>query len=158
MADNAVTLPASNKSILSEQEQSAFGFTNKFRINFSDFSTVTTTGATDTVTFALGALPAKWLVDKALVNVTTAFTGITGATTIAVGTTTTVAAFVTAVTCTATGAIQMASTLPVLTNATATATKSMVVTFTTAGTGGPAAITAGQCDIYLSIADQSKLP
>ena len=157
MADNAYTLASTRISILSEQEQAATGFTNKYRILASDW-TAATSGATDTVTVTLGALPAKWLVDKALVNVTTAFTGITGAALFSVGTTTSVTAFVTAVTVSAAGAIQMNSALPVLTNATAVATKSMVAQYTAAGTGGPAGITAGQLDIYLSVVDTSKLP
>jgi hypothetical protein len=157
MADNPITLTSTANGILSEQERAGFGFTNRYRIKFSDWSGVTTTGATDTATFTLGALPAKWLVDRALVNVTTAYAGIT-AMTVAVGTTTATTAFVTAVSCLTVGAIQMNSALPVLTSAMATATKNIVTTFTAAGTGGPAGITAGQCDVYLAVKDLTQFP
>lgn len=156
MADTAVTLSSTRVAVLSEQEQANTGFSHKFQIPYTDL-TSSTTGATDTVTVTLGALPAKWYIDKALVNITTAFTGITGAT-FTVGTTTSAAALVSSNSALTAGCIPMASTVPILTNATATATKNLTMVFTAAGTGGPAGLTAGQMDIYLNIKNTAKLP
>ena len=92
MADTATTLGRSAKSTLSLQEQ-ARGFSHKFTINYDDVNNGT--GNADTETVTLGTTPAKWYVDKALVNVRTAFAGTT-AFSLAVGTTTTADLFVTA--------------------------------------------------------------
>ena len=85
MADTAVTISRARVSQLSLQEQ-ARGFSHKFNVKSSDVALGS--GATDTVTVTLGALPSKYVLNNALVNITTAFTGTT-AFTVQVGTTTT---------------------------------------------------------------------
>jgi hypothetical protein len=157
MADTAITIPAARVSTISEQGQASFGFNYKATLKYTDLNTSTTSGATDTVTVTLGATPAKWYVSNALVNITTAFTGITGAT-INVGTTTSTVALIASTSVLTAAVLPMVSTVPILTNATATASKNLVAVFTAAGTGGPAGLTAGQLDIYLRILDSSAMP
>ena len=131
--------------------------TIKYTIPYSDVAVTSATLTADTVTVTLGALPDKWLVDKALVNITTAFAGTT-ALTINVGTTTSTSAFVTAQSVLTAGVLPMASTVPVLTNATATASKNIVAVFTNATGGSPSALTAGSLDVYLNVQNAALLP
>ena len=150
MADTAVTISRSKAYNLSLQEQ-ARGFSHKFSVSYSDVAYGS--GSTDTVTMTLGALPSAWVVTDALVNVSTAFAGTT-AFTVQVGTTTSAAAFVTATSVLTAGVIGSPLT-NTYTNATATATKNLVATFTNATGGSPSALTAGALDIYLNIIDLS---
>ena len=85
MANTNVTIARSKAYNLSLQEI-ARGYSHKFHVDYSDVALGT--GSTDTVTLTLGALPSAWVVENALVNVSTAFAGTT-AFTIIVGTTTT---------------------------------------------------------------------
>ncbi|WP_339940441.1 hypothetical protein, partial [Undibacterium luofuense] len=135
---------------LSLHEQ-ARGFSHKFNIPYS--AVAYGSGSTDTVTVTLGALPANWVINNALVNVSTAFAGTT-AFTVQVGTTTSSAAFVTATSVLSAGVIgsPLSATL---TNATGTASANLVATFTNATGGSPSALTAGALDIYLNIVDLS---
>jgi hypothetical protein len=149
MADTAITITRANLSQLSLQEQ-ARGFSNKFHV---DYSTVALgSGASDTVTLTLGALPSNFVMNNALVNITTAFAGTT-AFSVNVGTTSSTSALVTA------QSVKTAGVLAgVLTNAAivkGTASVNLVATFTNATGGSPSALTAGALDIYLNIVDLS---
>ena len=155
MADTAITISPTRVTPLAEEEQAATGFNSKFRVLWSDI--LYGTGASDTVTMTLGATPANWYIDKAFMKITTAFAGITAMTVIA-GTTTSTAALFSSVSILTAANINQAVGVPVLTNTTATATKNLTVTFTAAGTGGPAGLTAGDLSIYLRLADVSRLP
>lgn len=151
MADTAVTLLGTRKSVLADVEAIRLGFNFKATIPYSDVALGT--GSTDTVTVTLGSTPALWLVDKAMVNVTTAYAGTT-AMNIQVGTTTTTTGFITATSVLTAGVLQPATgigTLNVISSGTATASKSIVAIFTNATGGSPSALTAGSVDIYLSI-------
>ncbi len=150
MADFPITLASTRKSPLPDAER-INGFSTKFTIPYSDIAVATATGTGDTVTVTLGALPARWAVNKALVNITTAFAGTT-ALTVVVGTTTTTNAFISS-TSVLTAATIGSGLTDALTNATATATKSMVAVFSNATGGSPSALTAGSLDIYLNILD-----
>lgn len=150
MADTAVTISRSKAYNLSLQEQTR-GYSHKFSVSYSDVAFGS--GATDTVTMTLGALPSTWVVTDALVNVSTAFAGTT-AFTVQVGTTTSTAAFVTATSVKTAGVIGSPLT-NAFTNATATATANLVAVFTNATGGSPSALTAGALDIYLNIIDLS---
>lgn len=156
MADTAITINDDRVSPLSEQEQAATGFNRKFRVLAADLA-ASTSGATDTVTLTLGATPANWYIDKAMVNITTAFAGITAAT-FTVGTTTSVAAIISSTSILTAAILNMAIGVPIFTNTAATATKNVVAIFTAAGTGGPAALTTGVMDIYLRLQDCSRMP
>jgi len=147
MADTAVTIARARTSELSLQEQ-ARGFSNKFNVKYSDVALGT--GSSDTVTLTLGALPSKYVLNNALVNVTTAFAGTT-AFTIQVGTTTTTNNLVTAQSVLTAGVLAGVPTTATI--RTATATANLVAIFTNATGGSPSALTAGELDIYLNIVD-----
>jgi len=149
MADTAVTIARARTSELSLQEQ-ARGFSNKFNVKYSDVAFVS--GSSDTVTLTLGALPSKYVLNNALVNVTTAFAGTT-AFTIQVGTTTTTNNLVTAQSVLTAGVLAGVPTTATI--RTATATANLVAIFTNATGGSPSALTAGELDIYLNIVDLS---
>lgn len=153
MADTPLTIARNRVSSLSLEEQ-ARGFSHKFNVQYSDVAYGA--GSADTVTLTLGALPAKWVVNNALVNIKTAFAGTT-AFTVVVGTTTTTNAFVTSQSVMTAGVLGTALT-GALTNATATATKNLVAIFTNATGGSPSALTAGELDIYLNIIDVGNDP
>jgi hypothetical protein len=155
MADTPITLPITRTSPLSINESADFGMNSKFTILYSDIAYGT--GSTDTVTVTLGTTPASWYVDKALGNVRTAFAGTT-ALTVAVGTTSSTTAFISAQSVLVADQLEMASTLPILTNAKGTAALSLVAVFTNATGGSPSALTAGAMDLYLNIKDTSELP
>jgi hypothetical protein len=149
MADTAVTIARARTSELSLQEQ-ARGFSNKFNVKYSDVAFGS--GSSDTVTLTLGALPSKYVLNNALVNVTTAFAGTT-AFTIQVGTTTTTNNLVTAQSVLTAGVLAGVPTTATI--RTATATANLVAIFTNATGGSPSALTAGELDIYLNIVDLS---
>lgn len=151
MANTNVTIARSKAYNLSLQEQTR-GYSHKFHVDYSDVAQGT--GATDTVTMTLGSLPSTWVVENALVNVSTAFAGTT-AFTVTVGTTTSTAAFITS-TSVKTAGIIGSPLSAALTNATGTASASLVATFTNATGGSPSALTAGALDIYLNIIDLSN--
>lgn len=157
MANAAVTISGTRVVPLSEQERAATGYNAKFRVIYSDINASTATTAGDVVTLTLGATPSKWYVDRAGVNITTAFAGIT-AMTLIVGTTSSTAALISSTSILTAAFLNQVSTVPVLTNLTATAAVNLVATFTAAGTGGPAALSAGQLDIYLRVIDTTQLP
>jgi len=155
MAAYATTLTATYISPLNDVERIQ-GWNRKFVIPYTFVAQASATTATDVVTVTLGNTPAKWMVDKARAVVTTAFAGTgTQTLTMSVGTTSSVAAFITATSVLTAAAIPMASTLPVLTNATATAAVSLVATFTNAAASSPSAVTAGSVTILLNVQDQS---
>jgi hypothetical protein len=149
MADTAVTIARADTSQLSLQEQSR-GFSNKFHVDASDVAFGS--GSSDTVTLTLGALPSNFVINNALVNITTAFAGTT-AFSVNIGTTSSTSALVTA------QSVKTAGVLAgLLTNATivkGTASVSLVAIFTNATGGSPSALTAGALDIYLNIVDLS---
>lgn len=150
MADTAITINSARISELSNQER-LNGYTNKFKVLYSDIAYGS--GSTDTVTLTLGSTPANFLIDKACVNVSTAFAGTT-ALTLIVGTTTTTNNFIASTSVLTAGLIQPstgANTVATIAGSTGTAAKSLVATFTNATGGSPSALTAGELDIYLSI-------
>ena len=153
MADTAVTIARSKISQLSLEEQ-ARGFSHKFHVDYSDVALGS--GSTDTVTMTLGTTPTTWYVDRALVNITTAFAGTT-AMTLIVGTTTTTNAFISSTSVLTAGLIGSNIT-SALTNGKGTAATGLTAIFTNATGGSPSALTAGALDIYLNIVDAGTQP
>ena len=149
MAETAVTIARADTSQLSLQEQ-ARGFSNKFHVDYSDVAFGS--GNADTVLMTLGALPSNFVLNNALVNITTAFAGTT-AFSITVGTTTTTNALVTAQSVKTAGVLAGVPTTATLVKGTASV--NLVATFTNATGGSPSALTAGALDIYLNIVDLS---
>jgi len=155
MATTAITISPTRVTPLSEQEVAATGFNARFRVLSTDI--LYGTGTSDIVTVTLGATPAKWYIDKAGVNISTAFAGIT-VVSIIVGTTSSTAALTSSTSILTAAFLNQTVGTPVLTNTTGTASVNLVATFTAAGTGGPAALTAGQLDIYLNLTNTALLP
>jgi len=149
MADTAVTISRADLSQLSLQEQ-ARGFSNKFHVDYSDVAFGT--GASDTVTLTLGALPSNFVINNALVNITTAFAGTT-AFSVNIGTTSSTSALVTAQSVKTAGVLAGVPTTATLVKGTASV--NLVAIFTNATGGSPSALTAGALDIYLNIVDLS---
>lgn len=149
MADTAVTITRADLSQLSLQEQ-ARGFSNKFHVDYSDVALGA--GSTDTVTLTLGTLPSNFIINGALVNITTAFAGTT-AFSINVGTTSSTSALVTAQSVKTAGVLAGVPTTATLVKGTASV--NLVAIFTNATGGSPSALTAGALDIYLNIVDLS---
>lgn len=149
MADTAVTITRADLSQLSLQEQ-ARGFSNKFHVDYSDVALGA--GSTDTVTLTLGTLPSNFVINGALVNITTAFAGTT-AFSINVGTTSSTSALVTAQSVKTAGVLAGVPTTATLVKGTASV--NLVAIFTNATGGSPSALTAGALDIYLNIVDLS---
>ena len=155
MAAYTIALPKARISPLSNQEQAATGCNTRWRVLYTDVAYATATATDDVVTLTLGVTPSNWIVDKALVNVTTAFAGTT-ALTLAVGTTSATTAFVSAQSVKTAGPLEMVSTVPILTNAQGTASLSLVGTLTNATGGSISALSAGQLDIFLNVVNLDK--
>ena len=150
MANTAITISPTRVTPLSEQEVAATGYNARFRVLYSDLGTASS--ASEVTTITLGATPAKWYLDKAGVNITPAFAGITAYTTSSTAALTSSTSILTA------AFLNQTVGTPILTNTTGTAAVNLVATFTAAGTGGPAALTAGQLDIYLNLTNTALLP
>lgn len=156
MANTNITINAARVTPLSEQEQTATGYNYKATVLYGDLSAAGT-GAADTGTIVLGNTPTKWYIDKAGLNIRTAFAGITAAT-VTVGTTTTTNAAIASVSLLTAAWVPQASGVAVSTNLNGVTALSTVAVFTAAGTGGLAGLTAGAADIYLRIINTDKLP
>ena len=158
MSDTAITINSARISPLSEQERAALGFTHKYTVLYGDIAYGST--ETDTVSLTLGATPAKFCVDKAAVQVRTAFAGTT-AMTIQLGTTSDIDNFITPQSI-LTAAYLFSSkgpnTVETKAGSTATAAVNLLATFTNATGGSPSALTAGAADIYLSVNNVTQLP
>ena len=150
MASYSVTIPKARATPLSLEEQASTGCNTRWRLLTSDVAYATATATNDVLTFTLGNTPANWIVNRALANVTTAFATTTAAT-LAVGTTSSTAAFISAQDILTAGPLEMVSTVPIGTNAQGTAATSLVATVTNATGGSLSGITAGQVDIYLNV-------
>ena len=155
MADTAIVVSPTRVSPLSVDEIANQGFSVKYNVLFSDIAYGT--GSTDTVTMTLGATPTGFYIDRALGLVSTAFAGTTSLTA-QVGTTSSTAALISAQSIKSAGALEMVSTVPILTNATATTSVNLVAIFTNADGGSPSALTAGEMSIYLHVVSFSDLP
>ena len=153
MATYTTTLTATYSSALSDIEN-INGWNRKFVIPYTFVAQASATTATDVVTVTLGNTPANWVVNRARAVVTTAFS-VTGTQTmtVQVGTTSSVAAFVSAQSVNTVASLGQVSTLPQLTNATGTSALSMVATFTNAAASSPSAITAGSITVLLDVQD-----
>jgi hypothetical protein len=158
MATSTIAINDDRVTPLSNQEQATTGFNAKFSVLASDIAASGLTGSSDIVIITLGNSPAKWYVDRAMVNVSTAFAGTT-AMTIIVGSTSDNDAFVTSTSVLTAGVIGTAGFAPVtVTNSSSTSAVSLQATFTNATGGSPSALTAGALDIYLRVKDTTELP
>lgn len=145
--------------ILPLETQAATGFTHMWRIPYSDINDASWTGQGDTVTVTLGDTPARFLVDKAMHDIATAF-ATTGTLTLQVGTDGDPDNFIDAQDAKTAGVYLADTSGTVKTEAGSfgTAADVLVARFTTqASTGAPADITAGEVYIFLGITDVAAL-
>lgn len=160
MADQAVTLATASSAsngikidVLSAEQTRQTGFTHRWRVPFDILNNAAWTGQGDTVTVTLGSTGTKWLVDKAAVDIKTAF-ATTGTLTVQVGTDGDPDNFIDAQDA-KTAAILLADTSATVKTEAGSfgiASDVLTVTFTTQGsTGAPADITAGVCDVLLAV-------
>jgi hypothetical protein len=73
MADQTKTLSSEFIEILPAETTRQTGFTHRYRIPFTEINNSAWTTDGDTVTVTLGSTPAKFLVDKVMVDIKTAF-------------------------------------------------------------------------------------
>lgn len=155
MADTAVTISDDRISRLSQQEIAATGCNFKAKVLYTDVAFGS--GSTDTVTMTVGSTPAKFLVDKAFANVTTAFAG-TGAFTFKAGATDD-DAFIADTSVMTAGVINLAGSVPAAAaGSKGTAAQTIKFIFTNATSGAPEDLSAGEMDVYLNILDTASLP
>ena len=160
MADTPLTISKTRVTPLTDAERNN-GYTHKFKIKYSDIACGT--GASDTVTLTLGSSPARWLVSRAVMNITTSFVG-TGTQTFAVtvGEAVNAASLVasTALLSTAVGLViptNGANAVNQAANCKGTTTATFKAVFTNAAAGSPSALTAGELDLYISMIDLDLL-
>lgn len=166
MADQPVTLATASSAsngvkieTLSAETKRATGFSHRFRIPFDILNNSSWTTQGDTVTVTLGTTPAKFLIDKAAVEISTAF-ATTGTLTIQVGTDGDPDNFIDAQDAKTAAILIGSQGAEPLTEAgtIGVASDVLVARFTTQGsTGAPSNITAGVADVYLSIVDMADL-
>ena len=152
MANYTATLSDSQKSLLSAQARAYSGFTHKWTVKYTDIDDDSATSTGDTITVALGNTPANFIIMRAMVHVTTAFAG-GGTLTIDVGTDGDEDNFINLKAVTAVGPIiELAGAAPVTVAGTyAAAADALQAHFINASSSNPAALSAGELDIYLSM-------
>ena len=157
MANYTATLDNSRKSVLSNQER-AMGFTHKYNIKYTDIDDDSATSTGDTITVALGNTPTDFVILKAMVNVTTAFAG-GGTLTVDVGFDGDEDNLINLKSVTAVGPIiELAGAAPVTVAGTyAAAADALQAHFINSSSSNPAALTAGELDIYLAMYDCNEL-
>jgi hypothetical protein len=157
MAAYTATLDDSRKTVLSNQER-AMGFTHKYTIKYTDIDDDSATSTGDTVTVALGNTPTDFVITKAMVNVTTAFAG-GGTLTIDVGTDGDANNFINLKSVTAVGPIiELAGAAPVTVAGTFAATAdALEAHFINSSSSNPAALSAGELDIYLGMVSANNI-
>ncbi len=155
MANYNVTLPVAQTSPVSDIGR-IWGYNRKATIKYSDVAVSSATTSTDTVTVSIGSTPTKWAINKALVNITTAFAG-TSALTVTVGPPGTANAMVASASVLTAGFLGQASGVAALTNLTSTAATTIQAVFTNATGDSPSALTAGEMDIYYNVIDGSTV-
>ena len=151
MANYTATLADSRKTILSAQARAYSGFTHKWTIKYTDIDDDSATSTGDTITVALGDTPTDYIIMRAMMNVTTAFAG-GGTLTMDVGTDGDEDAFINLQAVTAVGPIIALGALPVTVGSTfAAASDALQAHFINSSSSNPAALSAGEVDIYLSM-------
>jgi hypothetical protein len=162
MADQAVTLATASSATrnikieqLSAEQMAHTGFTHYFRIPHDILNNASWTGQGDTVTVTLGSTPARYIVDRAAIDISTVFAN-TGTLTVSLGTSANTALLIAATTAKTAGLINSSGAPANACNGTSAAT--LQARFTTqASTGAPADITGGVCDVFMRIIDVADL-
>jgi len=153
MADNAATLSNTYVSILSAQQRNATGFSHVIRIPYTEVYSATQTTQGDTKTLTIGTTPARYSIDRVLVDVATAY-ATTGTLTVSVGTSSNTALILAAASCKTAGALSADALNGAANKTVGTSAATLQVRFTTqASTGAISDITAGDLYVWLRIMD-----
>jgi hypothetical protein len=157
MADKTVAFDEKRVSVLTDQERSMSGFTHKFVINASDINDSTWTSAGDDVIVELYDTDADWFVEKAAVNVTTAFTA-SSSLAIEVGTDGDTDNFIQAASVKTAGPIigDQSGIVKTVAGSYAAASDKLVAYFTCDSNGAPVNISTGQAVVFLTIRELNK--
>jgi len=162
MADQTVTLATATSATrntkleqLSAEQMAHTGFTHWFRVPFDVLNNSSWTTQGDTVTVTLGTTPARYIVDRCAIDISTVFAN-TGTLTVSLGTSANTALLIAATTAKTAGIINGTAAPAAACAGTSAAT--LQCRFTTqSATGAPADITGGVCDIFVRIIDISDL-
>lgn len=162
MPDQAVTLATASSATrnikieqLSAEQMTHTGYTHYFRIPFDILNNASWTAQGDTVTVTLGTTPARYIVDRCSIDISTVFAN-TGTLTVSLGTSANTALLIAATSAKTAGLINSNGTPANACNGTSAGT--LQVRFTTqASTGAPADITGGVADVFLRIIDVTDL-
>jgi hypothetical protein len=155
MADQTTTLASDYVEILPAETTRQTGFTHRFRIPYTSINTSTWTTDGDTVTVTLGTTPTKFLVDKVMVDIKTAFV-TDGTLTIQVGTDGDPDNFLDAQSAKTAALLAAGVSGTIVTEAGSfgIASDVLVARFTTqAATGAPSDISAGEAVVWLAVRD-----
>lgn len=157
MGNTNVTLASQYCKVLSAEEVRQTGFTHAFTIPYTTISAVSGGVTTDTVTVTLGTTPARFLIDRATWDVTTAFTTTaTGTLTAGLGTSSQVATFLAAKDMLTAGP-GTTTTLAATTYASGTSAVSLVSRFTTGTAGAPSDVATGSVTLFIRMIDLAAL-
>ena len=156
MADNAATLSTSYVQVLSAQQRAERGFTHVIRIPYTEVYSATQTTQGDTKTLTIGTTPARYVVDRVLVDVATAY-ATTGTLTVSVGTSSNTALVLAAASCKTAGVLSADAGNAAANKCTGTTAATLQVRFTTqSSTGAISDITAGDLYVWLRIIDLAQ--
>lgn len=156
MADNAATLSTSYVQVLSAQQRAEKGFTHVIRIPYTEVYSATQTTQGDTKTLTIGTTPARYTVDRVLVDVVTAY-ATTGTLTVSVGTSANTALLMAATSCKTAGLLSADALNGAANKTVGTSAGTLQVRFTTqASTGAISDITAGDLYVWLRILDMAQ--
>ena len=162
MADQTVTLATATSATrntkleqLSAEQMAHTGFSHWFRVPFDVLNNSSWTTQGDTVTVTLGTTPARYIVDRCAIDISTVF-ATTGTLTVSLGTSSNTALLIAATTAKTAGIINGTGAPAAACAGTSAAT--LQCRFTTqSATGAPSDITGGVCDIFVRIIDISDL-
>lgn len=157
MADQTSTLTSSYVNVLSAQQRATTGFTHCFRIPYTEVYNASQTTQGDTKTITIGTTPARYTVDRVMVDITTAY-ATTGTLTVSVGTSANTALLLAAVTAKTAGVNTAAAGCVPANKTEGTSAATLQVRFTTqSATGAISDITAGDLYVYLRVIDLTSV-
>jgi hypothetical protein len=159
MANQNITISPTRVSPLILPESGSRGATVRYTVDFSDIKIAALAAATDTVTVLLGNTPTRWVGVAAFAVVAVPFAG-PGGLSVIVGTTANPACLIPGGNALAAGVIQPVTGVTTVANpgqATGIAAAPLQIVFTSSVSGGPAALTAGVYNLYLTILNPDTL-
>lgn len=158
-AYTGITLTTAVKP-LSQNQAAQSGFTHVATIKCTDFNTITGGTTGDTLDIAIGTTPAKYTIEKALINVTTAFTtASTGTLTMGFGISSSVATFVAAQSLLTAGpkTVVAGNAVAAATNAAGASAVTLTCRITTGTAGVLTDVATGSVDIYFRMVDLTTI-